>query len=119
MKVLFSINNSIIVIQITDGHLWLTGNTKIVDMEDSHLHNAILWCHRRERSEVELSMTPLVVKGLTYAQWKEILLHEKQRREVIAFEQERKQLQAELDKLQPKEFKKRRIAEIKKQLGIF
>lgn len=114
MKILFIIKES--NLQILSNQLWLTGNIFIKDMDNDHIHNAILWCWRREQAEKQLGLSPIKVKEFTYYEWRLILQAEKNRREENQKMALREKLQQELDILQPKAAAKRRISELKAQL---
>jgi len=68
-------------VQIISNQQWINGQ-KIVDMDDQHVYNSMLWAKRQANLETEVGIT-MKVKGFTYTEWVEILKAEVQRRKTL------------------------------------
>lgn len=68
-------------VQIISNQQWINGQ-KIVDMDDQHVYNSMLWAKRQANLETEVGIT-MKVNGFTYTEWVEILKAEVQRRKTL------------------------------------
>lgn len=118
MKILFVVPS--LNITVLDNHSWLTGNVLIKNMEDSHLHNAILWCWRRHRAEEETEIGHIKMQNLTYYQWYMILKGEKKRREDLIIQSKIAELEELKFNLLPKKEQYRiKLAKIEEELNSY
>jgi len=80
-------------IEILSDQRWIDkGRTHIIDMEDDHLRNAVLWAYRQWKTEEGAKLAPAIVYGFTYRQWYMILKEVYDKRIEKQEQEEKKQI---------------------------
>ena len=113
MKILFIVHST--GLQILDTQEW--NGRRITEMDDNHIHNAMLYCHTRAQSEDALNCGNMSIGGFTYKQWIQIFQSEKARRESEKRNKRIQELKAERAKLNPFFRRLQEIAEELQQLN--
>lgn len=86
-----------IEIEITNDTLW-ADQYPIVEMDDDHVRNALLYCQTRASAEKAAGLNPIKKFGYTYTEWVEIFKAEEFCRAKNKWE-ELKQQQVHLEKI--------------------